>query len=79
MELRFGGCFRQDPPMKRLPNFIDAQSATTLGVTTPSQPHTHTHTHTTLSPLPFSTILFSLQFRSGFLAELVEVVLCGGR
>jgi hypothetical protein len=42
MELRFGGCFRQDPPMKRLPNFIDAQSATTLGVTTPSQTHTHT-------------------------------------
>jgi hypothetical protein len=26
--------------MKRPPNFIDAQSATTLGVTTPSQPHT---------------------------------------
>jgi hypothetical protein len=43
MELRFGGCFRQDPPMKRLPNFIDAQSATTLGVTTPSQTLTPTH------------------------------------
>jgi hypothetical protein len=78
MELRFGGCFRQDLPMKRLPNFIDAQSATTLGVTTPSQTHTPTH-HTTPSTLPFSTILFSLQFRTGFLTELVEVVLCGGR
>lgn len=67
MELHFGGCFRQGLRTKRPPNFIDAQSATTLGGTTPSRPQI------TLS----TTILydiFSLQFRSGFLAELVEEV-----
>lgn len=67
MELHFGGCFRQGLRTKRPPNFIDAQSATTLGGTTPSRPRI------TLS----TTILydiFSLQFRSGFLAELVEEV-----
>jgi hypothetical protein len=37
MELRFGGCSKQGLLMKRPPNFIDAQSATTLGATTPSR------------------------------------------
>ncbi len=51
MELRFGGCFRQDLLMKRPHNFIDAQNATTLGATMPNQKNTHkerdTHTHHT--------------------------------
>jgi hypothetical protein len=51
MELRFGGCFRQDRLMRLPHNFIDAQNATTLGATMPNRKkHTHkerdTHTHT---------------------------------
>ena len=66
MELRSGGCSRQDLPMKRPPNFIDAQSATTLGATIPSPPHT------ILSTISYDNILIA--GRSGVLAMLVEVV-----
>jgi hypothetical protein len=62
MELRFGGCSRQGLLMKRPPNFIDAQSATTPGATTPSRPQS-----TPQYLLPFSTILlFSLQLDQAY-------------
>jgi hypothetical protein len=38
MVLHSGGCFRQGLLTRLPPNFIDAQSATTLGAITPSQP-----------------------------------------
>ncbi len=53
MELRFGGCFRQDRLMRLPHNFIDAQNATTLGATMPNRKkhterkrRTHIHIHT---------------------------------
>src|SRR5215216_3978643 len=63
MEPRFGGCFRRDLLMKRPHNFIDAQSATTLGATTPSR---LLHTRQYLSLL-FSTTLWSLEVDQPYL------------
>src|SRR5687767_6945362 len=75
MELRFGGCFRQDRLMRLPHNFIDAQNATTLGATMPNRKkqthtqrkrHTHTHTHTHTHCGETEVSLHTIQIESSF-------------
>ena len=60
MELRFGGCFRQDLLMKRPHNFIDAQNAITLGATMPNRTGIKIHTQSGRIGI------YIIQFESGF-------------
>ncbi len=67
MELRFGGCFRQDRLMRLPHNFIDAQNATTLGATMPNRKkhtqrkrHIHTYTHTHIHAVARQSHLYTL-------------------
>jgi hypothetical protein len=75
MELRFGGCFRQDRLMRLPHNFIDAQNATTLGATMPNRKkHTQrkreTHTGCGETEVSLHTIQIEYSFYKSIAATL---------
>jgi hypothetical protein len=75
MELRFGGCFRQDRLMRRPHNFIDAQNATTLGATMPNRKnHTEgkTHIHTRCGQT--ERHLYTIQIESSFYKSITATL-----